>query len=320
MSIVHLTEASPGAPRLSGTNGDLCGVLDWALPQNGWAIEYTATNARVYRPGIGNRFRLAVQHDSAVSGNAGLAVVRGCENASSATTLVDPFPTVALVANTSANWLVSSAVNTTGRAFDIFIAPTWVHFIVNFSGASNVWEWNFFGDVSPSLSGDSYNTLVTVRNSSLTSSPVVFSGSTTNAGLFQTKNTVWWCRDFSGTVKSTTGALTAGLVSNGVISAAPQIFAGPSGKLESKKVEVCDAGGTTTTPSSTLSIACRGWMPNIRLPLHSGRQVSTPNSRDVFSDSGYDPLFLGTVFTQSNGAAGVTLVIEGSDTWVPPDG
>ena len=99
MSIIHLTEASSGAPRNSGTNGDLCVLLDWALVTNGgWSIVQTAANARVYKPIGGNGFLLYVNHDSAVSGAAQLATVRGCESATAASEagLVSPFPTIAL--------------------------------------------------------------------------------------------------------------------------------------------------------------------------------------------------------------------------------
>lgn len=319
MAIVHLTEASSGAPRLSGTNGDLCAVLDWALVQNGWAIEYTSGNARVYRPGSGNRFRLHVNHDSATSGNAGLAVVRGCENASGATTLTDPFPTVALLGNTLSNWLVSSAASTTARNFDIFVGTTFVIYAVNFSGATNVWEVHFFGDAPPTLAGDPYNTTLFVRNSTSTASQIFFTGSMSASpgGLL----TVWWCRSFDGSVKSTRGAYLFSTTAWGEIdsTALPKVFLGPSGGLDSTKVPVADSGSTSGTGSATLGMPYRGWLPNFRMPIHSGRQAATPNARDTYTDTALSASFLGTIFCQNNAAASGVVVIEG-DTWAPPSG
>ena len=148
MAIVHVTEATVGAPnsgRISGTNGDLYAMLKYALPLNGWAVEYDdAVNfAAVFRPGTGNRFRLHVNDNSAVSGAATLAVVRGCENASAPTTLVDPFPKVANIANSNCNWVKSFAANTTARKFDIYVGTTWVWYAVNQSGYTNDWETHF---------------------------------------------------------------------------------------------------------------------------------------------------------------------------------
>jgi hypothetical protein len=322
MAIVHLTEASASAPRLSGTNGDLCAVLDWALVQNGWAIEFTASNARVYRPGSGNRFRLFVQHDSAVSGNAGLAVVRGCENASAAAigSLTDQFPQVAQIAASNSNWITSSAASTTSRNFDIFVAPTWVIYCVNFSGSTNVWEWHFFGDISPAYSGEAYNTLCAVRNNTGVASPVMFTStvSSSTTGL----PTIWWARSYDGTVKSTRGCINSVLgssVTMGVVTGVPAIFLGPSTSLDSQKCQLFDSGNGAGAVSATLALIVRGWLPNIRQPLHNGRQSTTPNARDTYTDTAYNASFLGTVFTQSNGANSGTLVVEG-DTWAPPSG
>ena len=120
---IYLTESSPGAPALSGTNGTLCNVLDWALPQKGWAIEYTATNNRIYRPGAGNRNRLFVSHDSTVSSDPRLATVRGCENASAAnvSSLVAPFPTTTQLANTHSTVSVSNVSSTLARPYRIIL-------------------------------------------------------------------------------------------------------------------------------------------------------------------------------------------------------
>ena len=113
MAITHVSETTVGAPnsgRISGTNGDLYAMMKYAVQLQGWAVEYddTINFACVLRPATGNRFRLHLNDNSATSGNAGLCVVRGCENASAAATLVDPFPTVALVANGSSNSLSAS--------------------------------------------------------------------------------------------------------------------------------------------------------------------------------------------------------------------
>ncbi len=316
MAIIHLTEASIGAPRLSGTNGDLNAVLRWALVQNGWAIEFTnGTTADVFRPGTGNRFRLCVQHDSAVSGNAGLATVRGAENASNATTYIDPFPTVALVGNTLANWAVSSAANTTSRAFDIWVAPTYVIYAVNFAGATNQWEIHFFGDIPPAQAGDPYNTTVFVRQVAGAPGTSIFI-TTAQAASLTGSNLWWWARTFDGTIKSTTGG-PSNIYSSawGAITSAGAALTAPTTGITTQKVSMKDTGSTSTTPTVGEALVVRGWLPQIINPLHQGK--GTTNTRDTYVDTAYNALFSGTIFASGNVTTSPFLVIEG-DTWTPP--
>jgi len=319
MAIIHVTEATGGLPnsgRLSGTNGDLVGIMDVALPLNGWAIEYTSGNARVYRPGTGNRFRLHMNDDSAASGSATVCVVRGCENASNATTLTDPFPTVAVQADSLANWIKSSTANTTARNFDIYVGETWVWFLVNLAGATNSWEGHFFGDCPSAYTGDAYNTMCTTRNSASAAS-TFFNNSTTNAAG---SAKMFWCRSYDGTVKGTQSSINFMSTTLGVIASYPRVFAGPSASLDTQKLSLCDTGTTSATPSATLGLPIRGYLPNLRAALHSGRDTSTPNSRDTYGDSSYDPSFQGTIFCFTNSSGGGIIAVESSDTWSPPSG
>jgi hypothetical protein len=169
MSLIHLNQASAGAPRNSGTNGDLVTLLDWALVTNGgWTIDKTATNARVYLPVSGNGFRLYVNHDSAVSGAATLATVRGCETATAASEagVTNPFPTIAEIAATSATWCVSSAASTTSRNFDIYVTPSFMMYFSNINGLV-AWDVGMFGDFSAAITGDVYNTRVQLETQPL---------------------------------------------------------------------------------------------------------------------------------------------------------
>lgn len=319
MAIIHVDETYPGLPnsgRLSGTNGDLVGIMDIALVANGWAIEYTSGNARVYRPGTGNRFRLHMNDDSATSGNAGLCTVRGCENASSATTLTDPFPTVALVANNASNWLKSTAASTAARAFDIWVSPTWVIYAVNAIGTTDQWEWHFFGDFAPALSGDSYNTLCTVRNSATTSSGQLWSCANTYAGL---SGRYWLARSYDGTVKSTQSGPFSGFSGTiGSITNAPQAQSGATTGVDTIKVPLLDTGATGTWPSPTIGLPTRGWLPNIRLPLHGGHGAI--NTRDTYTDTAYNPSFIGQIITAISAPTAGFLTVETTDTWSPPSG
>lgn len=317
MAIIHVDESYPGLPnsgRLSGTNGDLVGIMDIALPLNGWAIEYTSGNARVYRPGTGNRFRLHMYDDSSVSGSAALCLVRGCENASSAKKLTDPFPTVAIKGDTLSNWQKSTATGTTARAFDIWVGETWVIFTCNVSGATNVWDFGAFGDVAPALAGDSYNTVCFTRSvSTLGAATMIASPSTGYTGTSK----MWWARSYDGTVKSTNGApaLNTNLFGTGK---GPQAQAGPSGGIDTQKVPLIDCGGASGTPSTTLGMFTRGWFPNLLNPIHNGR--GSVNTRDTFTNTGYNPSFIGSIMCNDNATTSAFLVVETTDTWSPPSG
>lgn len=315
MAIVHLTEASASAPRLSGTNGDLCLVLDWALVQNGWSIDFSSGNKRCYRPGSGNRFIMYVEHDSAISGNAGLAVVRGAES-QAAGVLTDSFPTVAQIANANCNWLVSSAASTTARNFDIYLAPTFVIMCINFGGGTNVWEVHFWGDIPPTLSGDSYNTLAFNRNSTATGSAVFYARSVSS---FAGSPSWWWARSYDGTVKSSGGApytYTSGAW--GAASNLPLPQAGPSGAIDSRVVPVEDSGTTAGgVGSSSIGMPIRGWLPQFREPLHSGSGTGAVQTRTTYTDTAFNAASSFNPFRSSNTSLNF-VIIEEDNFWVPP--
>lgn len=323
MAIIHVTEATVGAPnsgRMSGTAGDLYAMLKYALPLNGWAVEYDdAVNfGAVFRPAVGNRFRLFVLDNATASGDARLALVRGCENASAATTagIVDPFPTVAKIANTSSNMLKSTAASTTARNFDIFVGTTWVFIAINVGGATNGWEIMRFGDESPALSGDSYCTSCYVRNT--TSAVAVSNGGMWGAagGSLLGNTSYSYVRDYSGTVKSTTGGIItpAGGVfgTNGASVAQGGITTG----IDRCKMVSLDSGQTTASPATGTGLAQRSYVPNLWLPLHAGR--GAVNSRDTFTDTNYNPSASFMIFCNANNTSSGFVIIETTDTWSPP--
>jgi hypothetical protein len=310
MTWLVLTNASPGATRNSGTNGDLTTLLDWALPQAGWAIEYTSGNARVYRPGSGNRFRLHVNHDSAVSGGAQRAVVRGCEDASAATTLVDPFPLTSQSADTASNWLVSTTASTADRPFIIFLNETFVHYFSCPTSNADQWDWGCFGDVPTNYPSDSYNTIVNVRNAASTTAGVGITQAmaTTASG----SGGIWWVRDITGATKSSRGILYgsgAGLGSN---TGSPAARGGYQNRIYREYVGVTDFASTTTT-GSVLSLLKRGWIPGLWNPLHNGR--GSVSDVDTFTDTTYNP---SAEFRYLSATATAGLIMEITDTWSPP--
>lgn len=322
MAIIHVTEATVGAPnsgRMSGTAGDLYAMLKYALPLNGWAVEYDdAVNfGAVFRPGTGNRFRLFVLDNATASGDARLALVRGCENASGATmaTIIDPFPTVAKIADNSSNWMKSTTVNTTARNFNIYVGETWVMFFCNISGLTNIWEMGLYGDWPATLSGDSYNTVCAIR--AITTATAPSANGVWGAVSGQTGNTSYsWARDYGGTVKATSGGISSQSTGAFGLGGGTAALVGPSTGIDRCKMVSMDTGSITISPSASLGLAQRGYVPNLWLPLHAGR--GTVNSRDTFTDTNYNPSATFCCFCIGNAASSGFVIVEETDTWSPP--
>lgn len=308
-NFVHLTNASPGATRNSGTNGDLCVLFDWALPQAGWTIEFSSGNARVYRPPSGNRFRLHVNHDSAVSGAAQRAVVRGCESASGATTLVDPFPLTTQVADTSANWIVSSLANTTDRPFRILVWESGLIYLSQFNGAG--WDAGVFIDAPATRSSDSWNTYCSCRNSTSNTATAWLNqnpfpvGGTGLSGFF--------ARTYDGTVKSSRAMLVAATSPLGVaVGAWASAGSGPDGEIDSDPIGISCTGSQSATISAA-GIIRRAWLPQMRNPLTSG--IGAFDSTTTFTNTAYDPTAL---FRLINATTAAYIVLEESNTFKVP--
>lgn len=320
MATLFLTSASPGAPVLSASNGSLCEVLDWALLQNGWTIAYTATNARVYRPGAGHRRYLFVAHDSALSGDARLATIRGCEGATGASeaSLVDPFPRIADLSATSSSLLISSAAGAT-RSYEIVVGVDFVIVAVSAQGSNaQGWDFCFFGDAPPSIPGDQWNTVVHVGSSTTTSGTTGRAmGSAFSPGLTANAKT-FWCRSIDGSIKSSQGCLYASVTSSPSSAmstiGAPIMRGGYQNRIVREYIGITDIASQTTT-AGVLAISRRAWLPHLWHPMHSTLGSVTAN--DTFSDSAYHPSARFHVIPASSGVA---LILETTDTWSPPNG
>jgi len=319
---IYLTQASAGAPNLTGQNNSLCAVLDWALPQKDWAIEYTATNARVYRPGSGNRRRLFVAHGSAVSGDSRVAVIRGAEDASAATIagLSGPFPTVAQVDNTLANIKLSTTNNSDARPFRIVLSDTFLLFAASTNSSSVAdWDFFFFGDLAGVEPGDTWATAIHVA-----SAPLYSSGSSRSmvscmsTVMPSSANRTFLCRNRDGSVSSSVACLGGSTNGNpGSLMAAqntPVMRAGYANRIIRERVCVRDFGGSSVGVGG-LQVFQRGWLPNFWNPVHSG--IGTVTSDDTHTDSAYA---VGSKFVLIPATSTVAFLMEVSDTWSPPNG
>ena len=315
---IYLTETSSGAPALSGTNGTLCTVLDWALPQKGWAIEYTATNSRIYRPGAGNRNRMFVSHDSAVAGVAYFATIRGCENASAANVanLINPFPTVTQSANNLSTIMVSTTASAVARPYRIIVTDRFIVMGVSTNSTANSgWDLFLFGDLYGVEAADTWATICHIANNGTTTAQ--------NRGLagslctYPAAYKTFFCRSIDGAILSTRGCL--GGSSNGsefgFVPNTPPIKGGYANRVEREKVSAHCIGSSTTT-AGPLATVRRGWIPNLWNPVHSSTGGITAD--DTFTDSAYA---VGSSFNFILASPpAVVGILEVTDSWSPPVG
>lgn len=319
---IYLTDASVGAPVLSGTNGALCAVLDWALVQKGWAIEYTATNNRIYRPGAGNRNRLFVAHDSTVSGDARLATVRGCENASAASSasLTNPFPTVAQQANNASTILLSITASAVARPYRLIVTDRFVVMLTN-CGTLNTsgWDLFLFGDLYGTESADLYATICHV-GASTTATVTTGRGMAACMSHGFVLGKTYSCRSIDGSVLSPSGVLnastssTTGANSFCAVVNSFNMRGGYANRIDREKVAVTCNGTTTTTVGAT-AVHRRGWIPNLWNPVHAG--IGAVTSDDVFTDTAYNA---GSSFNIAPASGTMACVLETTDTWSAPIG
>lgn len=173
------TSADSGAPQLYGDPGKLTDILD-AVLVNGygsrtaagtagagaWAISFTATNKRVYRPSAGNRLYLRVHDNATGTGGAKEALIRGAESWSDIDTPSGPMPTNAQSALTDNSLVVrksATADATTARPWLIVADDRTVYMFAQTGDGTNsyfAWMW---GDFYSELSSDNYRTMISGR-------------------------------------------------------------------------------------------------------------------------------------------------------------
>lgn len=287
---VHLTEASSGATRNSGTNGDLNTLLNWALPQAGWTRTYhnAGTFESVFEiPGGGKG--LYVCHNSAITGNAGFAEVRMFESATgyAFADLVDPVPTLAQVAHNASVWWVSSVESTADRAFLINVWETGIEYISNINSVADNYGGGLMCLPFSRLPADVWAWCIGQRGS--TSTAVGADLLATNVGsALGTSLTgkMFFMRNYAGSIKSTYASISARGTSLGIVPGAPVIFAGVGGVAEKEKILVHDHGASTNVIAAN-AVPIRACIPNFWSPVHSALTGAT--FTDVFTDTDYDP-------------------------------
>ncbi len=322
MSTIYLTNASPGAPQLTIADGTLVAILDWALPQTGWGVEFSSGHDRIYRAGTGRRLRLQVRDSAAASGADTRVLIRGCESATSVTALVDPFPLPSQVADALSNWEKGDATSpTVPRMWRLVLTPTffWIA-MAQTPGVSPQFDIGFFGQPPASNSEDEWATLVGVRNAGWPNfhSPhgfplTVVRGELDLNPLNPTNAKVFWARDITGVVKSTTGKAAMSSPTFCSLSGGQAPRGGYANALNREMVGFTDSAAADGTAGAT-RILRRAWWPNCWNPLH-GAASGGLTSANTFSDTAYNPA---ASFIWCAALANFNFIMETTNTWVAP--
>jgi hypothetical protein len=279
----YLTAASSGATRNSGTNGDLVALLDWALTSNSnWTQVYSDGGSPVKKAGwqpAGGGPILMVNHDSAVSGSAALATVRGCESQSGGT-MTDPFPTATQVTDGSCTWMVSNSANTTTRDFHIVVWETGIVYATRYSGASDTWEIAYFVQGIPryGASDATYNWICGTRGQTGVSAAMIHQ---TTSQLVSATQGNYAMRNIQGTIKSERGNLCANGTSLGLSASAPIIAGGYGSTIDRAKISFNGMASSTTTAGAT-TVLQRLIIPHLWSPVHSSN--SGVSETDTIND------------------------------------
>lgn len=327
MSVTTYRSTDAGAPVLNGTSGnglvnlfDTClvgtGTAYGALPKKGWTKSFSGTNKAVYRT-VDTVGFLRVVHDGSVTGGFREALVRGGEGATDVDTLVDPFPTVADIADNACVWRTSATLDTTARFWELIADDNWFILSVQFDAAAA--DTYMFGRYSPSRSANSWPYLISTRGQA----NVNTDGQAANlyqgaAGAFNTAR-LFAMRTPNGVAKSPRAALITESGSSTTNFTAPGQIGPPipnaDGLIFMSPPQVWvngNTGGTASDPQSA------GFFPNIWSPLHNFSSAGRAAFwGDTFNAAGYDP----SAQFVLRGSRGDTLgkpILETTDTWQDP--
>jgi hypothetical protein len=157
------------APVLTGEVSKLVDLLDACLVNGygakaaaGWAITYTDTGKRVYRPGAGNQLYFRIDDNGPGAGTYKEARLRGYETMSDVDTGTGLFPTAVQAAN-GVFIRKSAAASATARDWIVIADSRTCYGFIQTADSPGVFYCFGFGDFYSLISGDGFNSFVCAR-------------------------------------------------------------------------------------------------------------------------------------------------------------
>jgi hypothetical protein len=308
-----LNQSSSGAPRNSGTNGDLPALFDWALTSNSnWTSVYndggSPVKKRIWAPN-GGGIVLMCNHDNTVSGQQYYATMRLAESQSGGT-LTDPIPLPSQVADGSCIWQISNGAGTTSRDFRILVCEDGIIYASRYGGGVDQWVLFFAFKCASRYASDPYRWVIGVQNSTGSATSMVTMTGATVPNASGTQNRLYAMRNVLGTIKSevlTPDYPTAS--QSGLFNSMPVITAVPDGAFERKKMLLHATGTSTLSTQGPLPSIDRFCVPHLwYVPAST---ISTIGEADSFTDANGSTYEL----YRSAGVSGAGLLLQTSNDW-----
>ncbi|MFN7782302.1 MAG: hypothetical protein ACK5PG_06170 [Lysobacterales bacterium] len=327
MSVTTYRSTDAGAPVLRGTTGNglvnlltICltgtGTAYGSLPKKGWTLLFTGTNKAVFCTVDGVGF-LRVVNDGTGTGGFREAIVRAAEGATGVDTLVDPFPTVAEMADSVCVWRCSDTLDTTARAWQLTANENWFILSVRFGTTSA--DTYLFGKFSPIRSANSWPYVVNTRASSNAASESLAAQMffSSYAGVGSPR--LFAMRTVDGVSKSPRAAFvtegTSGTTASGFAGSVGPKAPNDDGEFFISPPQLWVNGASGASLSNQQPA---GFFPNLWVPLHNVNAGGTTIAyADTFNAAGYDPSANFSILGAGANSAG-KLVVETTDTWQDP--
>lgn len=294
MTIHYLTNATAGAPTLTGSAGSFITLLDYLLVTTlGWTKAFSGANAASYHKdaGFGNDYYLGVDDSATLNSR-----VRGFKTMTGAGVSEglgsNPFPTDTQVSG--GLYVFKGADTTTARTWRFASDGTIFYLSIK---AQNYYNLFCFGDIISYKAVDGCNTFIaadTTANGYAPSSTVGITSTHTSAGNYLSKN-----------YALTGGAVLAGKVVDGTYG---QVTGTPFGSSGAAYPSPVEGGLLMCRTQVSEAVSLRGLLPGLWNPLHAKPLVDG----DTFVGTG---TLTGRTFVAHDVGSSGQLIIETSDTW-----
>lgn len=283
----------------------------------GWFEDYTGTNTAVFRQAGGNGFSFVCIDDASLAAGGREMRIRGCESATAVTTLIDAFPSTALVSDANCVWRKSATADSTARNWWAVADDKYIIIVAQID--TNVFDTYIFGDIEPYWVGDNYATVLNTRGSgNVNTAGLAMGGIVTTLTASVTSN-FWFSRTASGTTKIDRGAIIGANTTFGSLGGTGSSYPHPETNKLHQGIVVLRSNGSTTTGIGT-SLQKRGTLPYLMEFLHS-TSITSLVPQDTYTDSAYDAssefiIFAGNSATVLTGA-GDRYILQTAGTWNP---
>ena len=288
MSFNFFKSTDASAPVLNGQSGSLLGLLRALLvgtagiaygtkASAGWTEPFTGINKAIFlTPDGACYYRVLNDNSQGGTNGSSQAVVRGAEGATDVDTLVDPFPTVAQVANDLCVWRASSDTTATARPWQAVVTPGLLMLTISNDGTSS--DLHLMGAYSANQAANAWAYLVNSRGP-FSWAPIAAGKCAINSLTVAFTSKMFAMRAPEGAIKSVRADLFAPSSDfNNEMGRSGPTAPLQNGAIDIQKVRVMVNRGTAST---NVQASVAGLVPNLWEMLHGG--VSGIDDADTFT-------------------------------------